>query len=137
VAFVALALAIAAPALVRRIRRRAAHGSPERELARLWRHSLDSLDHVGVPVAPSQTPLETAAATARQFPIAARPVALLADAVTNATYAADGTEGFDDVGEYGLSTMRSCRNWVRQIDRAVLESVPWHERLRRYFTDWG
>jgi hypothetical protein len=60
-----------------------------------------------------------------------------ADAVTNATYAADGTEGFDDVGEYGLSTMRSCRNWVRQIDRAVLESVPWHERLRRYFTDWG
>jgi transglutaminase-like putative cysteine protease len=133
----AVGLVAAAPAVARRVRHRGGAASTERELGRLWRHSVESLDDVGVPITPSMTPIETAAATARTFPVAARPVALLADAVTTATYRPEGAAGFDDVGEYGLSTMRNCRNWTRQIDRAVHDHVAWHERLRRHFTDWG
>ena len=91
----------------------------------------------GVPVAASKTPTETAAATAEYFPIVARPVALLADAVTVATFRPEGAQGYEMLGPYGSSTMRNCQNWARQIDRAVHDSVPLPERVRRYFTNWG
>ena len=109
----------------------------EEQLARLWKRSTDALADAGVPVAPSQTPLETAAITAKHFPVVARPVALLADAVTEATYRPEGAAGFDVVGAYGSSTMRNCSNWSRQIDRAVYDSASLTARAKRYFTDWG
>ena len=127
----------AAPPLVRRLRDRSSRNSPERQLARLWSHSLTSLAEVGVPVAASQTPLEIAAATSDHFPIVARPVTLLADAVTTAAYRPEGAAGYDEVGTYGSSTMRNCRNWAKQIERAVHDSSSLPERVRRYFTDWG
>ena len=136
VAAAGVAALAAAPALARRSRSRA-HGSVDEQLARLWRRSTDALADAGVPVAPSQTPLETAAITARLFPIVARPVALLADAVTTATYRPEGATGFDDVGAYGSSTIRNCGNWSRQINRAVYESASLTTRAKRYFTDWG
>jgi transglutaminase-like putative cysteine protease len=126
----------AAPAVVRRTRTRRA-GSIERQLGRMWERSFDALADAGVPVSASQTPLETAAVAKAHFPIVSRPVALLADAVTEATYRPEGAEGFDEVGEYGSSTMRKCRHWTTQIDRAVNESASWPDRVRRYFTDWG
>ncbi len=130
-----LAAVVVAPPVVRRLRDRSSRHSPERQLARLWSHSVASLAEVGVPVAASQTPLETAAATADHFPIVARPVTLLADAVTTATFRPEGAAGYDDVGTYGSSTMRNCRNWAKQIDRAVHDSASLPERVRRYFTD--
>jgi hypothetical protein len=60
----------------------------------------------------------------------------LAEVVTEATYRADGTAGFDIAGAYGASTVSECRNWAKQIDRAATESLAWPDRLRRYFTDW-
>ena len=136
-ALIVVAAVLGAPAVVRRLRERAARRVPEHELGRLWRQSTDVLGDVGVPVAASQTPMETAAATARHFPIASRPVELLADAVTTATFRPEGATGYDEIGQYGHSTMRNCRNWARQIQRAVHDSVPYPERLRRYFTNWG
>jgi transglutaminase-like putative cysteine protease len=130
-------MAVAAPAVVRRVRGREGRRPPERELARLWRQSIEALRDAGVPVRPSQTPLETASVTARTFPIVARPVTLLADAVTTAMYRPEGAAGYEATGDYGQSTLRSCRTWARQIDRAVHESVSRPERVRRYFTDWG
>ena len=130
-----LAAVVVAPPVVRRLRDRSSRHSPERQLARLWSHSVASLAEVGVPVAASQTPLETAAATADHFPIVARPVTLLAEAVTTATFRPEGAAGYDDVGTYGSSTMRNCRNWAKQIDRAVHDSASLPERVRRYFTD--
>jgi transglutaminase-like putative cysteine protease len=136
VAAAAVAAIAAAPLLVRRSRSRA-RGSVDEQLGRLWRRSVGALADAGVPVAPSQTPLETAQATAKHFPVVARPVALLADAVTTATYRPEGAAGFDVVGAYGASTMRNCSNWSRQIDRAVYESASLATRAKRYFTDWG
>ncbi len=134
--FAALAALAGAPSIVRRIRARRS-GSIEHQLALMWTRSFDALADAGVPVAASQTPLETAAVTKAHFPMVSRPVALLADAVTAATYSPEGTAGFDDVGTYGSSTMRNCRHWATQIDRAVSESASFPERVRRYFTDWG
>jgi transglutaminase-like putative cysteine protease len=131
-----LAALVAAPAVVRRVRVRRS-GSTEHQLARIWTRSIESLADAGVPVAASQTPLETAAVTKVHFPMVSRPVALLADVVTTATYHPEGTAGFDEVGSYGSSTMRNCRHWATQIDRAVNESATVPERARRYFTDWG
>ena len=132
----ALAALAAAPAVIRRGRTRRS-GSIERQLGRMWARSFEALADAGVPVSPSQTPLETAAVAKAHFPIVSRPVALLADVVTEATYRPEGAEGFDDVGAYGSSTMRRCRHWTTQIDRAVNESATLPERVRRYFTDWG
>jgi transglutaminase-like putative cysteine protease len=126
-----------APAVVRLIRARLGRRTPEQELARLWGTSVDALGVAGVPVAASKTPNETAAATAEHFPIVARPVALLAEAVTVATFRPEGAQGYETLGPYGSSTMRNCQNWARQIDRAVHDSVPLPERVRRYFTNWG
>ncbi len=137
VAILVVALAAAAPAIVRQIRFRTTSRDVEHQLARLWGRSVDALSDVGVPVAPSQTPNETAAVAARTFPIVSRPITMLADAVTAATFRPEGTTGYDAVGEYGSSTLRNCQNWARQIDRAVEDSVPRSTRLRRYFTDWG
>lgn len=132
----ALAVGILAPALVRRSRHRPG-GSIEHQLSRMWARSVEALDDAGVPVSSSQTPLETAAITKEYFPIVSRPVALLAGAVTDATYSPQGAAGFDEVGTYGSSMLRNCRHWTRQIDRAVNESATFPDRVRRYFTDWG
>lgn len=132
-AFAALAVA---PTVVRRTRERTS-GSIEHQLARMWTHSFEALADAGVPVASSQTPLETAAVAKVYFPMVSRPVALLADAITAATYRPEGAAGFDEVGTYGSSTMRNCRHWATQIDRAVNESASFAERVRRHFTDWG
>ncbi len=132
-----LGLAALAPMVVRQIRVRVGRRTPEQELARLWGTSVDALGVAGVPVTPSKTPNETAAATAEYFPIVARPVALLADAVTVATFRPEGAQGYETQGPFGSSTMRNCQNWARQIDRAVHDSVPLPERIRRYFTNWG
>lgn len=137
IALALVALALAAPAIVRRVRDRTTSGSPDHQLARLWNRSLAALRAAGVPVAPSQTPNETAAIAAKSFPVVSRPVALLADAVTVATYRPEGASGYDAVGEFGASQMRNCQNWTRQIDRAVQDSVGRSTRIKRYFTDWG
>jgi hypothetical protein len=91
---------------------------------------------IGVPVQPSDTPAEVAARTADRFPLVTRPMTSLAEAVTAATYRAEGSAGYDQPGTYGASTLRDCRNWAKQIDRATSESLDWPSRVRRHFTGW-
>jgi transglutaminase-like putative cysteine protease len=64
----ALAALAAAPAVIRRGRTRRS-GSIERQLGRMWARSFEALADAGVPVSPSQTPLETAAVAKAHFPI--------------------------------------------------------------------
>jgi transglutaminase-like putative cysteine protease len=137
VVLILVALALGLPATVRWWRLRRTRPSTEQQLARLWRRSLIALEDVGVPQAESDTPLETAAATAQDFPIAARPIRSLAEVVTEAAYRPLGTDGYDVVGSYGSSTIRDCRNWCRQVERAVRDTITVPERIRRYFTQWG
>lgn len=132
-----IGVALSLPALVRWWRLRRTGPSSEQQLARLWRRSILALEDAGVEDVPSRTPLETAAATASQFPIAARPIRSLAEVVTEAAYRPSGTDGYEVVGSYGSSTIRDCGNWCRQIERAVQDTITIPERIRRYFTNWG
>jgi transglutaminase-like putative cysteine protease len=124
-----------APALSRWFARRRV-GTSAVQLTRFWRRALRSLKDVGVASDPSATPIEAAGRVAQQFPIAARPIRGLAEAVTAATYRADGAASLDVVGSYGHSPLRDCAGWCRQIDRATRESISYPARVVRYFTRW-
>ena len=58
----------------------------------------------------------------------------LAEVVTYVNYSPDGSEHLGDVGAYGITTLENCRIWVRQVERAVTDSLTPLERARRYFT---
>jgi hypothetical protein len=132
-----VALLVAAPAIVRSLRPKVASPSVEHQLARAWERAVDAVRLAGVPLRSSDTPVEVARRTAHHMPVIARPMTSLADAVTDATYGADGAAGYDVVGAYGASPAGDCRNWAKQIDRTVTESLSWPERARRYFTTWS
>jgi transglutaminase-like putative cysteine protease len=131
-----LTAAIAAPAVARATRRRRRAQSVDQQVADAWRRATNAVSAVGVPLRPSDTPLEVAASTARHFPLVTRPMASLAEAVTEAAYRSAGTIGFDTTGAYGASALSDCRNWAKQIDRATTETLEWPDRLRRYFFVW-
>jgi transglutaminase-like putative cysteine protease len=129
------AAALAAPAVVRRVRRRR-HDSPDAQLRSLWSRACSAATAVGVPADDSLTPVEFASATAARFPVAARPMRSLADLVTIATFSPSGSAGFDAPGSYGSTTMRSAAHWCQQIERAASDSLTTTARIQRYFTVW-
>ena len=131
----AIGLAVIAPPLGRRIRRRTTRSTQE-QLANNWTRATDALRLVGVPITASATPAETALVAVRAFPIVSRPIRSLADTVTLATYAEPGSVDLDRVGAYGTTAARDTSHWARQIERAVNDSVPKHVRVIRYFTTW-
>ena len=131
-----VAAGLAAPATLRLLRHGHGTRSVDDQVGDAWRRATDAVKAVGVPLRPSDTPSEIAANTARHFPIVTRPMASLAGAVTEATYRADGSAGFETTGNYGASAVADCRNWAKQIDRAATESLSGTERVRRYFTSW-
>jgi hypothetical protein len=134
---VLLGALLAAPGAIRLVRHRRRARTVDDQLANAWERATNAVAAAGVPVRPSDTPIEVAASTARHFPLVSRPMASLADAVTTATYRAEGSAGFDVAGTYGASTVGECRNWAKQIDRATSESLDWPSRIRRYFTARG
>ena len=131
-----LVAALVASSAVRMLRRRRRTRSIDEQLADAWQRATSAVAAVGVPLQPSDTPAEVAARTAHHFPLVTRPMASLADAVTAATYRAEGSTGFDRPGAYGASTVGDCRNWAKQIDRAASESLDWPSRVRRQLTAW-
>ncbi len=132
----ALALAVAAPPIGRRVRRKARR-SPSEQLANNWHRAIDALRLLDVPITESATPAETAIVAVRSFPIVSRPMRSLADTVTLATYSEQGTADLDHVGAYGASTVRDTSHWARQIERAVNDAIPTRVRVVRYFTHWS
>ncbi len=131
-----IGIVLAAPALIRRIRR-SAITAPTAQLAHLWTRAIDALRSMGLADAATLTPTETAAATAAVFPVASRPMQSLAEVVTYVNYSPDGSEHLGDEGAYGITTLENCRIWVRQVERAVTDSLSPVERARRYFTQLG
>ena len=132
-----LAAVLAGPWLFRFVRRHRSTHSVELQVANAWQRATTAVAAAGVPVRSSDTPLEVAASTAHHFPVVTRPMSSLAEIVTEATYGAQGTTGYDTTGAYGASTISDCRNWAKQIDRTATESLDWSSRLRRYFTSFG
>ncbi|WP_420450464.1 transglutaminaseTgpA domain-containing protein [Ilumatobacter sp.] len=135
-ALAALALAVASPALVRRARRRAI-SAPAEQLAALWDRATGAIGEKGLGPTRALTPVETASATSRVFPIAARPMTSLAEVVTEASYAPDGQERLTRRSKFGTTTLQNCASWCRQVERAVDNSLPPLARIRRYFTVWS
>jgi hypothetical protein len=132
----ALAVAIAVPPLVRRVRRRAVGRSTDEKLRMMWERSLTALRDAGVPFTAADTPREVAFRAASVFPVVSRPIKSLAEALTEATYRPEGSAGFDVAGSYGSSTLRDGAHWTRQIERAANESIGPAARFRRYFVRW-
>jgi transglutaminase-like putative cysteine protease len=135
IALVALAGALALPALARRLRR-SADSTPDAQLAQLWRRATNSVTAMGLEPASHRTPTETARATASVFPVATRPMLSLAEVLTESTFAPHGAEHLTGTSSYGTTLLQSCVGWCRQIERAVSDSLPLLARLRRYFTIW-
>lgn len=131
----AILAALAAPAVVRRVRRRP-HRDPDVEIQRLWTRATHAVESAGVDVRASQTPLETAERTTIVFPTASRPMNALADAVSEAVYGAAGTESLTRDGTYGTNVIGNCSVWCRQIEKAVADSASPQDRFRHYFTSW-
>jgi transglutaminase-like putative cysteine protease len=129
--------AVSAPWLIRVARNRRSAQSLELQVASAWQRATGAVAAAGVPVNDADTPLEVAARTARHFPLVTRPMSSLAEVVTEATYGAGGTTGYDTTGVYGASKISDCRNWAKQIDRTATESLDWRLRLRRYFTTFA
>ncbi|BAN02245.1 transglutaminase TgpA family protein [Ilumatobacter coccineus] len=136
VGFLVIAALLAAPAVARRVRRRH-HEQPAVEIQRLWARAIAAVSAVGVDVRPDLTPDETAQRTHDGFPMAARPMAALAESVTAATYAREGADTLGADGTYGTTLIGNCSVWCRQIEKAVSDSMPTGARLRRYFTTWA
>lgn len=133
VVIAAIGLLVLLPAIVRRVRRSTITSSSAR-LAHLWTRALAALRAMGLEEAPELTPAETALATASVFPVASRPMQSLADVVTFVNYAPDGSRHLGDEGSYGITTLQNCSIWVRQVERAVSDSLTPAQRARRYFT---
>lgn len=131
-----IGIALASPALVRRIRR-AAISTPQDRLTHLWSRATASLDEVGLRPQPDLTPVEAADATSASFPLAGRPMRSLADVVTQVAFAPDGEDRLAREGVLGTSTLQSATSWCRQVEQAVADSIGPIGRIRRYFTVWS
>jgi len=133
--FVALiGLLLAVPALIRRWRRRRQPADTVAAIAALWRQSVADVGEVGLRPLASLTPTELAAAAASAFPVVARPFASLAASMTEVSYAPDAGGNLD---EHGTRRLTECRQWSRQIERAVNDSISPVAKFRRYFTRLG
>ena len=133
--FVALiGLLLAVPALIRRWRRRRQPADTVAAIAALWRQSVADVGEVGLRPLASLTPTELAAAAASAFPVVARPFASLAASMTEVSCAPDAGGNLD---EHGTRRLTECRQWSRQIERAVNDSISPVAKFRRYFTRLG
>ena len=119
--------ALALPALIRRLRRRRTPTDTAGAVSALWRRSVDDLREVGLRPRSSTTPVEQAASAADAFPVIARPFGALAAAFTQVSFAPEGADA---------PPVDECRQWSRQIERAVNDSITPLVRVRRYFTRW-
>jgi len=129
-----IGLVLALPALIRRWRRRQQPADTAGAVAALWRQSVADVGEVGLRPRASLTPAELAAAAAAAFPVVARPFTSLAAAMTEVSYAPDAGGSLD---EYVVRRLTECRQWSRQIERAVNDSISPVAKIRRYFTRLG
>lgn len=126
-----IGLLLALPALIRRWRRRLQPADTAGAVAALWRQSVADVGEVGLRPRASLTPTELAVDAAVAFPVVARPFTSLAAAMTEVSYAPNA--GGDPDG-HGAHRLAECRQWSRQIERAVNDSISPVAKFRRYFT---
>jgi transglutaminase-like putative cysteine protease len=134
IALALVGLAVALPALIRRWRRRRSPNDAAEAVAMIWRRSLADAAEVGVRTKASLTPEEHADAVAIAFPVLSRPFHSLASTLTEVTFSPTGGAMLATRSAHGPTRLDECRQWGRQIERAVADSITPAARVRRYFT---
>jgi hypothetical protein len=82
------------------------------------------------------TPREWATATGAQLPVAARPMASLAEIVDRVSFAPPGSIDLERSGSYGSTLRHDCELWSNQVSRIAGDTQTTPQRVKRYFTDW-
>ena len=132
-----LAVPLAIPAIGRWWRRRTARsGTPAERVLAAWHRARHAAEQAGVGGTPAMTPHEWAAATAAQLPVAARPMASLADIVDMVSFAPPGAIDLEHAGAYGSTLRHDCELWSNQVDRIAGDTLTLPQRIRQYFVDW-
>ena len=130
-----IALLLVLPAIIRRIKRRLERlAPPEQRVVDAWARATRAARSVGVPGRASMTPHEWSRATAQAIPVAARPMASLAEMVETVAFAPPGRIDVGTTGPYGTSIARECSAWSHQIEEIAQDTFSTRERLVRYFT---
>jgi transglutaminase-like putative cysteine protease len=131
-------LAVAAPAVARRIRkRRERAGDLDRRVRAAWDRAIRAAIQAGVTGRASMTVHEWASATASELPVAARPMSALADVVDQVTFAPPDAVDLERHGAYGTTLGHDCELWADQIARIATDTLSGPQRVRRYFTTWS
>jgi hypothetical protein len=132
----AIALALAAPALVRRWRRsrHPASADPAHRLLQLWDRAMVALAALGVRADPALTPLEVSDQAAVALPAVAMPLHRLAEVATTASYAPAATVAA--LAASDRAGPDTPHEWCAHIESAVEARLTLPDRLKRYFTVW-
>ena len=133
-----LGLALGSPALARRWRSRMMGAtSPTDRVHHAWARAVRAAQAAGVGGRPSMTANEWAAATATVLPVAARPMASLAEVVNRVNYAPDDSFDLERPGAFGATLRHDCELWSNQVDRIAHDRLTTRQAIKRYFTTWS
>lgn len=134
----AIAAAIAAPWVVRTIRRRFhPRAEPERAVLESWHRATAAASRAGVVGTASMTPAEWAEATATTLPMAARPMRALADTIDVVTFAPAGSVDLLAGSSLGTSLVTESRAWAHQVEAVADDRLSVGQRVARHFSTWN
>ena len=133
-----IAAALAMPAGMRWWRRRVDHSlEPGERVKAAWHRARHAAEFAGVGGHPAMTTREWAAATAAQLPVAARPMASLAEVVDVVSFSQPGSVDLERAGAYGSTLRHDCELWSNQVARIAGDTLTTRQRLRQYFLDYS
>jgi transglutaminase-like putative cysteine protease len=128
-------LVLGAPAIIRRLLRlRSRVHGPRDQIAAAWQRACAAASDVGVVGSPAMTATEWATATAAVMPVAARPMASLAEVVDLVSFARPDELDVERRGTFGDSIADDCELWATQIDKITTDTMTATQRVERYFT---
>ena len=130
--------ALATPWAMRKLRARREHsGELDGRVRAAWGRATRAAIQAGVTGRASMTVHEWATATAAELPVAARPMAALADVVDRVTFGPPDAVDLARQGAYGTTLGHDCELWADQIARIATDTLTGPQRVRRYFTTWS
>ena len=133
VGLLAVAALGAAPQLIRRLRQ-APRGDASDQVLAAWRRAQRAAVRGGVVSAPAMTARTWAAATGDALPMAARPMASLAEVVDLVTFARSDVLDLRHSGISGQTIVDDCRRWADQVVAVADDLLDQRHKLWRYFT---
>jgi hypothetical protein len=116
-------------------RRRLRHADPPERVAAAWLRACRAASLAGVSGTPAMTSSEWARETANSIPIAARPMASLAESVDLVEFSPP--EAFAGRAERLATLTSECELWSKQIHEIATDTLSTTQRAREYFANWN